>query len=505
MSKVLPPDRTVSASEAWGYRQEFPRVVRTIQSFAVGFSQISITAGIFGTLGVVLVSSGPLGTWVTWAITGVGFTLVAMVYATLASRVPLTGHGYQYVSKLANGEVGWMVGWLTLLLTGIASMSVAYSVAAFVLPPLFGYTGTTINTDLAAAAIIVVYAILNALSTKITAVLNEYAVYTELAGMVGFGIVLFIDVAAHGGLHWNYLANRGPSATGNYFSLGLVGGHNSAFLLAFVMPLFTLFGFEACANVAEELKTDPRTSVPRAIFLAEVVAAVSGLFVLILVLVSAGNLKAVENAPSALSYIMSEQLGTAGGKIFLIVVLYSVFACGLVLFLSTVRLIWAMSRDQRFPGASAWKTVNPRTGTPLNASVMVGVASLIIFGGFITQTNVWNQLIGATSFPPFVIYPTVLIVYLIRRRSLPAPKSFALGRWDVPVAVLGLVWIAFGLSIFKDGFNDALIYTAGGIILGLAYLISYRLRSGRMQAPEAANSYAAMAAADTAQLTEDKT
>ncbi len=505
MSEVLPSDRTASASEAWGYRQEFPRIVRSIQSFAVGFSQISITAGIFGTLGVVLVSSGALGTWLAWAVTGVGFTLVAMVYATLSSRVPLTGHGYQYVSKLANGEVGWMVGWLTLLLTGIASISVGYSVAAFVLPPLFGYRPTTLNTDLVAGGIILVYALLNTLSTRITAIINEYAVYTEIVGMVGFGLVLFIDVAAHGGLHWHYLANRGPATTGSYFSLGLVGGHNSAFVLAFIMPLFTLFGFEACANVAEEMKTDPRISVPRAIFLSEIVAAVAGLFVLILVLVSAGNLKAVENAPSALSYIMTEQLGTAGGKIFLVVVLYSVFACGLVLYLSTVRLVWAMSRDQRFPGARLWKTVNPRYGTPLNASVMVGVVGLIVFGAFITQTDVWNQLIGATSFPPFVIYPTVLIVYLIRRRDLPAPKSFGLGKWDVPVAVLGLVWIAFGLSVFKNGFNDAIIYTAGGVVLGLLYILSYRLRFGPMRVPESASSRAAMSPSGAGPLTEDPT
>jgi amino acid transporter len=504
MSNVTPSSRIVSASEAWGYRQEFPRIVRFIQSFAVGFSQISITAGIFGTLGVVLLSSGPLGAWLTWAITGVGFTLVALVYATLSSRVPLTGHGYQYVSKIANAEVGWMVGWLTLLLTGIASMSVAYALAAFVLPPLFGYTATTLSTDLTAAGVIVSYAVLNTLSTKITALINEYAVYTELIGMVGFSVALFADVAARGGLHWSYLSNRGPSAAKDYFSLGLVDGHNSAFLLAFVMPLFTLFGFEACANVAEELKRDPRLSVPRAIFLAEFVAAAAGLLVLILVLVSAGNLKAVEKAPSALSYIMSEQLGTAGGKIFLVVVLYSVFACGLVLYLSTVRLVWAMSRDRRFPGASRWKQVSTRHGTPFNASVMVGAVTLAVFAAFITQTDVWNQLIGATTFPPFVIYPTVLVVFLVRRRTLPAPKSFGLGKWDVPIAVLGLVWIAFGLSLFKNGFNDALIYTGGGVLLGLAYLISYRLRSGPMRLPEQLPAEAERPDAADLRLPEDK-
>lgn len=480
MATQGPSSSASSVSEEWGYTQELPRGVRFIQSFAVGFSQISITAGIFGTLGVVLLSSGPLGAWTTWLITGVGFTLVALVYATLASRVPLTGHGYQYVGKIASGEVGWMVGWLTLLLTGIASLSVAYSIAAFVLPPLFGYTSTALNADLVAGGIFLLYMLFTMLSTRITALINEYAVYTEIVGMVGFSIVLFLVVAVHGGLHWSYLLSQGPGHPVNYWSLGLVGGQDSAFVLAFVMALFTLFGFEACANVAEEMKDDPRVSVPRAIVLAEVVAAVSGLLVLFLVLPAAGHLKSVEAAPSALAYVMSEQLGPVGGKLFLIVVLYSVFACGLVLFLSTSRMVWAMSRDERFFAAGTLRRVHSGLGTPFNASVAVGVVGLIVFAAFITQTNVWNQLIGATSFPPFIIYPTVVIVFLMKRRDLPKPRSFNLGRLEVPVAVLALVWIAFGLSVFKSGFNPALIYTGGAIVLGIGYLTWYRRVHGPM-------------------------
>jgi amino acid transporter len=363
-------------------------------------------------------------------------------------------------------------------------MAVAYSVAAFVLPPLFGFQSTALNAAVITAGLLIIFALLTMFSTLITTRINEYAVITEIVGMLGFGLLLFIVVAFRGGLHWDYLVNSGSAASTNYFSLGLVNhGQNSPWVLAFILPLFTLFGFEGCANVAEDMKHDPRIQVPRAIFYSELTAWLAGLIFLILTITAAGNLRAVTNSSSALSFIMTEQLGGVLGRIFLIVVLYSVFACGLVLFLSTTRMVWAMSRDNRFPGSAIWQRVNSRTGTPLLAAVMVGVALLVILGVFVQQTNVWNNLLGATSLPPFLIYPIVIIVYLMNRRRLPEAKVFRLGRWDVPVAALALVWIAFGLSVFKSGFNSAWVYTGGGIVLGGVYLIWHRVRTGPMSQP----------------------
>ncbi|HUK77817.1 MAG TPA: amino acid permease, partial [Thermoleophilia bacterium] len=51
----------------YGYHQEFDRSLKRFASFAIGFSFISITTGIFTTYGFVLNSAGPLGIW-TWPI-----------------------------------------------------------------------------------------------------------------------------------------------------------------------------------------------------------------------------------------------------------------------------------------------------------------------------------------------------------------------------------------------------------------------------------------------------
>ena len=109
-------DNTQSFSEdqtlqKFGYQQEYKRELKRFASFAVGFSFISITTGIFTTYGSVLISSGPLGI-LTWPLVIIGQLFVSLVFAALASRIPLAGYSYQWASRLANPKVGWLIGWI---------------------------------------------------------------------------------------------------------------------------------------------------------------------------------------------------------------------------------------------------------------------------------------------------------------------------------------------------------------------------------------------------------
>ncbi|HEU0003289.1 MAG TPA: amino acid permease, partial [Ktedonobacteraceae bacterium] len=82
-----PQNYAEEAVQKFGYKQEYRRDLKRFASFAVGFSFISITTGIFTTYGSVLASSGPLGIW-TWPVVIVGQLFVALVFAALASRMP---------------------------------------------------------------------------------------------------------------------------------------------------------------------------------------------------------------------------------------------------------------------------------------------------------------------------------------------------------------------------------------------------------------------------------
>src|ERR1700733_14669780 len=76
-----------------GYRQELKRTLGPAQGFAISFAFISVAVGIFATYDDVLRNAGPIGIWL-WIIVAVGQTLVALVIAQFAARIPLTGSSY---------------------------------------------------------------------------------------------------------------------------------------------------------------------------------------------------------------------------------------------------------------------------------------------------------------------------------------------------------------------------------------------------------------------------
>src|SRR5580700_8479937 len=106
-----------------GYKPQLFRSLNYFSSFAVSFSLMSITTGIFANYGFVLNKAGPFGYW-TWLLVAGGHTLVALVFAEMAARIPLTGYAYNWNSKLANPTVGWFTGWMAFALwaAGIAAV-----------------------------------------------------------------------------------------------------------------------------------------------------------------------------------------------------------------------------------------------------------------------------------------------------------------------------------------------------------------------------------------------
>ena len=63
MSSISPNDEL----NEYGYSQKFIRTIKSFDSFAVAFSFISITTGIFATFGYLINTGGPRGLW-TWPI-----------------------------------------------------------------------------------------------------------------------------------------------------------------------------------------------------------------------------------------------------------------------------------------------------------------------------------------------------------------------------------------------------------------------------------------------------
>ncbi|HYL42288.1 MAG TPA: amino acid permease [Ktedonobacteraceae bacterium] len=463
-----------SALQKYGYQQEFKRELKRFASFAVGFSFISITTGIFTTYGSVLNWGGPLGVW-TWPVVALGQFFVSLVFAALASRMPLAGYSYQWTSRLANPKIGWLIGWISFTFLLVVVVSVDYAISQTVLPSLFNYTESPLNAWLATGIIIALQMLLIIFSTFWSTRINNAAVGTEVVGIVGLTLLLLIIGAVRGMLHTDHLFSTGVVSASNYFTLGTLNSVGP-FVFSFLLGAYTIVGFEAAANLAEETQ-DAHRVVPFAMWSAVVLSGVVGFAFLITLNLASGDIKALSGSATPVADIINQVLGSVVGDIFLVLVTFSIFACGLVIFITETRLVWAMARDQRFPGHILFRRVNARTGTPVIATIFCGILIEVVLAIFATQTNTLINLFSAATLLPAIIYLSTVILYISTRNKLPQAQGFSLGVFEWPVVVLALVWLIFEISIFRDAsFAIPWLYIAIMFGLGLLYFIWMLIR-----------------------------
>ena len=456
---------TSSASAEFGYRPELKRSLGSFQMFAISFASVSVIIGIFATFGDVLQTSGPLGIWL-FPVVAVGQILVALVYAQFAARIPLTGSSYQWASRLANPKIGWMFGWVAVCNVALSAPAIDNALASQCLMPLFNMTPNDATARLMTIALLVIQAVIVVMSTRIVGWINSLSVGVELAVVVVLGIALLVAVMVTGDGSAHNLVSQGIAAgEPNYFALG--GG----LMGALVMGMTTLVGFDAAANMAEEAK-NPLRDVPRAIVGSVVTAAVLGMLLVMALTVAITDMRKASTSNSAVAEIMHEQFGPGLERPFLLVIAIAFFGAAVVSMAAASRMIFAMSRDGRFPGHRLFKRVNPRTGTPIPATLLqLGLGAALIMG---ITGSAMLQLILAGVLLVVLPYGMTIVLYLVVRRKLERKEgAFNLGRFELPVAVAALVWLiaAAFVSIESAPTVIPLLIVVGMLLAGGGYFV----------------------------------
>ena len=227
----------------------------------------------------------------------------------------------------------------------------------------------------------------------------------------------------------------GRGSVDNLTSRGIVAGNADYFalggglMLAMLMGLSTLVGFEAAANLAEEAK-DPYRTVPRAIVGSVVVAGVLGLLFLIALTVAIPNITRISGSDSPVAAILRDQLGPVVETALLVMVSFAFFACGMVVMATAARLVFAMSRDGRFPAHQLMRRVHPRTQTPIPARALIFAGGVVLMVALPGEALL--QLITASTILPILIYAATVVLYLRVRKRLERRKgAFDLGPFEL--------------------------------------------------------------------------
>jgi amino acid transporter len=412
----------------YGYSQELKRSLGLFSSFAVAFSYISPSTGIFTLFALGLTTIGGVFIW-TWPVVALGQFIVALNFAEVSSHYPIAGSVFQWTKYLANRSYSWFTGWIYLFAGIITVSAVAATLPLALIPALNGLgwkslNATSLHTQLVVALItLAVITVLNIYGVRLVALINNTGVLFEILGMVVFALVL-LAFHNHQGIH--VVTNSAGFPV-----------NGSTFLAAMFMSLFVIYGFDTASTLSEETK-DPRRAAPKAVLFSVIGAFIIGGIFLLASLVAIPNLGvAVKNAWTPVQ-IIDANFSSGFATLYLFVVSAAIFVCCLAIMAATVRLCFGMARDNRLPFSKPLSRVAPGLHTPVMACIVVALIAAV---PYIEYAGVSIVAIAATGMIYLSYFLGNLVIMRARARGWPKTSApFRLGRWGLLVNVVALLY-----------------------------------------------------------------
>ncbi|MFI6481093.1 amino acid permease [Nonomuraea sp. NPDC050663] len=444
MASAPPIDQSVL--EQFGYRQELRRSMGRYASFAAGFSFISVLTTVFQFFALGYSFGGPAFFW-TWPLVLAGQLTVALCFAELAARYPISGAIYQWSTRMGTAAVGWFAGWIMVLgqVVVIAAAALALQVVLPAIWPGFQLIGTDtspVSADGAANAalfgviLLAATTVINVLDNRIMARINVVGVTAEIIGAVLIVVLLLTH------------ADRTPTIT---FETGMPGSAFAALLVAAFAAAYVLIGFDSAGELSEETRK-PSAVAPRTILTALGAAGLLACLIVFAALLAAPSLTDGRLATEGLSYVLTSTLGDGVGKLLLVDVVVAICVATLAIQTAATRMLFSMARDGVVPFSSRLARVSPRTGMPAGPALVTGVLAAVIVAINFVSPDAFLAVGTTCIVALYIAYALVTGPLLYQRLKgswkggAPAGTDengrplFSLGRWGLPVNVLAVLY-----------------------------------------------------------------
>jgi APA family basic amino acid/polyamine antiporter len=328
-----------------------------------------------------------------WILGGILALLGAFIWAELATRMPSAGGQYLYLREAYHPSIAFLYGWVLLLVTQTGGMAaVAVTFAKY----FREISGSTVGDGPIAAAALLGLTAINCFGARAGSNVQNLLMLLKAAAivaMVALGLWL-----GGGAIHPLPLLDR-P------ISFGLAGAIGAA-----MIPIaFAYGGWQTATFVAGEMR-DPRLELSRGLIagvLGVVVLYLSVNFVCLRVLGPAG-LAATHTPASA---VMRAALGERGAQWIAVGIAISTLGFLSQGILTAPRVYYAMARDGLFFQSVGW--LHPRTGAPVVAILIQGVAATII-----ALSGRYEQILNYVVSIDFISFAlTAASLFVFRRRE----------------------------------------------------------------------------------------
>ena len=252
-------------------------------------------------------------------------------------------------------------------------------------------------------------------------------------------------------------------------------------------------GSDATAHIAEEVR-DAGRYVPISIFWSYFGNGIMAIILLITYLFSIASVDDALDDPSGYPfiYVFSTAVNTAGVNGLTIMILILVIAANISWNASTARQTFAFARDNGLPFSKWIGHIDPKKNIPSNAialsCIITALLSLINLG----SATAFNAIISLQVCALMMTYAVSVGCVLYRRVAHPElipTARWSLGKWGVPVNVIGLAYVSFTffwsfwpntVPVTLDTFNWSVVLFVGVFVISLVmYVIQgHRIYAG---------------------------
>jgi APA family basic amino acid/polyamine antiporter len=350
---------------------------------------VIVGAGIYVAIGAVVERAGTAAP-LAFLLAGLVAAATGLCYAEFAGRFPEAAGAAAYVRHgFGSDRLSLATGLALALAIVVATASIAAGAAQYLglLLPLPGWMLTGL--------VVLVFTGVAALGVRESVFLAAAIGGLELLGLLA---AIASGLWQAEGLHLAAMVPQGAA------------GWNGVAAGAFI-AFFAFIGFESLANMGEEVR-DPHRTLPRGILGA--IAASLVLYLAVSVAAVAGG-----RAPTSLAGLF----GGLGATAFALVGTLAVANGVLVQVVALARLFFGVARRGQLPAVLA--TVNPRTLTPLPATLLAGALVLAM-----AVLLPFEHLLSLANLITLAIFALVdIALWRVKRRDPGVAGRFMVPGW----------------------------------------------------------------------------
>ncbi len=409
---------------------------------------------VFDTFGIVSEQSGG-HVPTAYIITLIAMMFTALSYGKMVRYYPSAGSAYTYAQRSLNPNLGFVIGWCTML-DYLFNPMINILLATI-------YLKTLISSDISiwfyVVPLAVVMTYINYRGVELVANVNTLIVFCQLL-LMGIFLALVIKGLMVDGIGQATIASTTPFFTPD-MQLGAVAA-GSAILC------FSFLGFDGLSSLSEETKNAAKT-VPRAIFLTTFIGGLIFIgMTYFMQLYFEGYVfqNPEESQPEVLFYVGERSLTSFVAATFfqsvgLWLAILAVCASGIAAHTGVSRMMYVMGRDGVLP-PKIFGYINPKYKTPSINIIIVGVVCLT--AGFFDLSFALHLVnFGAlTAF--FFVNLCVVVQYYIRDKKRYSVNS------NIQYLIFPVLGMAFISYLWYSLEYQALIIGLVWGIIGISYL-----------------------------------